>query len=71
VHINRIPTFTGSAVYAREGDTMSIVNWATEIVAGVNAEPYRGTSLIRNSAPLGLYSRALPRVVLGGGRCFL
>ena len=30
---------------------------------------YRGTSLIRNSAPLGPYSRTIPRapVVVGGG----
>jgi len=34
------------------------------------AEGYRGTSLIRNSAPLGPYSRTMPRTIwrpLGGG----
>ena len=33
--------------------------------------PYRGTSLIRNSAPLGPYSRTMPRALwwsYGGGR---
>ena len=29
----------------------------------VDPQPYRGTSLIRNSAPLGLYSRNMPRAV--------
>ena len=35
---------------------------------------YRGTSLIRNHAPLGPYSRTMPRALwwsLGGGRAFL
>ena len=27
------------------------------------AHPYRGTSLIRNSAPLGPYSRHMPRAI--------
>ena len=33
------------------------------------AHPYRGISLIRNSAPLGPYSRTMPRALwkLGGG----
>ncbi|KAJ1493706.1 hypothetical protein T484DRAFT_1767744, partial [Baffinella frigidus] len=38
VHINRIPTFLGSSVYAREGAAITIANWATDISAGVNAD---------------------------------
>ena len=29
-----------------------------------NPSPYRGASLIRNSAPIGPYSRTMPRVLL-------
>jgi len=37
---------------------------------GAIRRPYRGTSLIRNSAPLGTFSRNMPRALwwpLGGG----
>jgi len=33
----------------------------------LHSKPYRGTSLIRDSAPLGPYSRTMPRAFVRGG----
>jgi len=39
-----------------------LASWEFEFGTG-RLNPYRGTSLIRNSAPLGSYSRPVPRAL--------
>ena len=44
--------------------------WASAALPARQRKPYRGTSPIRNSAPLGPYSRTIPRTLWkpwGGG----
>jgi hypothetical protein len=51
----------GNFLWDRSGERSANVNYATLAVAA--AFPYRGTSLIRYTPPVGPYSSPIPRVL--------